>query len=1188
VQARDIAGLGDSQLREVASRLCKLQTFLQGGDVSKVIFPPEINASDQGGDGTTPENDGKSPWLPAAATCWQLKAGKRAGAPANLKGEVTKALPSQYLRNGGHYVLVASGYLGGSNGLAARRATLAKEACRAGLPPDKIDARGAEQLADWCNVHPAISRWVLGSAPHATVDEWAGQEEHLIPFQTSPSIEALRRQIQERLDPLAPHFHTHLWGHPGIGKTRLALEASRDAGWKDSVAYFSAPDERARSFIDWIKAQPTRGATVIVDECDAEDVRALNDLAGFASRRIRLLSIGTQQPEPRGGLQILELGPYGEEEIKAILRGWFPHLPPPSIDFAARLSDGYVRYARVIGDALDQDPGVSIGELVGPQNLGRLLDRLLGGLSRQHLHVFAVLKSIGWDGALEAEGQAVAGCLSVPWPEAKATALGARSLGIIKFGRNLCYVSPHPLALALALDAWQIHGKALQGLPSLLPSESAGRAYYERLEEIGGAAPGSEFFRRELDGFVTLGAFADGQASRFWSAVSAFEPRKAAAVLRLALENASKEQRLAFGGEARREVVQTLPRLVWEAVTFEDAMYCLAELAVAENEAWSNNATGEFISHYQVHLGGTVVPFPERLEVLDTLAEREEPAYGALVLRALEKATSRYMSRAVGGERHPAKVVGAEWRPTAEQAHNSLLISLDRIVRLVPRLAEGLQDALRDLVGTLLWSLSHYGYADQLRTICASAVARFPGLKGILRVKVGEHIARGEEAEPAEQIPDVLRELYETLSDPTLEGRIRQVVGPPDWSRPKGSSELETLTREFVNQPRLLEAERGWLTGGGADSAFEFGSELGRLDAEGQLLGAIVAEPRGPDSRLQIGYLLSQARSRGEAWLDRVLEGLVGGGQAALGVAVVLRATPNETRADLLMRSIESPLVAEQELTLVAFSPWREALSASHLRRVIGRLRSTETGKRLAVKILAYWLKARPNELEGVVDVALAVATDLGPLVGFNHEEWLWGQITKLVTRQATRRIVRSIFELQITNNDFFIEHHHPTEEVLSQCVNESPTEVWAVLAQYIDGDRRGRFSIGFPTWLLQRLPTSMILDWIQENPDARAELIAHLVAPDFSGDETLAALLIEQHGQRSGVEAALFGALIHGTAIGPLSSHWSGRAAEMEAVARRTALPRVKRWAGGAAESFRDMEKRHKNEEADEDIRWH
>ncbi len=100
VQARDIAGLGDSQLREVASRLCKLQTFLQGGDVSKVIFPPEINASDQGGDGTTPENDGKSPWLPAAATCWQLKAGKRAGAPANLKGEVTKALPSQYLRNG--------------------------------------------------------------------------------------------------------------------------------------------------------------------------------------------------------------------------------------------------------------------------------------------------------------------------------------------------------------------------------------------------------------------------------------------------------------------------------------------------------------------------------------------------------------------------------------------------------------------------------------------------------------------------------------------------------------------------------------------------------------------------------------------------------------------------------------------------------------------------------------------------------------------------------------------------------------------------------------------------------------------------------------------------------------------------------------------------------------------------------
>jgi len=1188
VRPRDIAALDDTQLRDVVSRLCKLQTWLQGGDASKVSFAYELKASDLGGDGTTPRNKGGSTWLPASPTCWQLKAGT-AGEPAALKGEVMKPLPRKYLARRGYYVVVAGQYLGGLSGLEKRRTVLVSEARRVPLPVDKIEVRGAEAIADWCNEHPSISRWVLGTAPYAIVDEWAGQPEHSIPFQTVPTVDALIGQLQERLDPLSRQFHTHLWGHPGIGKSRLALEACRAAAWRDAVAYFPEPDSNARSFIDWVKASPTRRAVIIVDECDAEATRLLGDRAGLASGQIRLLTIGNERPEPRGGLRAFEVGPYPIAAINAILRGWFPHLPLPIIEFAARLSDGYVRFARVIGEAFDRDPGISLETLVGPKNLGRLLDRVLGDLKREHLHVFAILRSIGWRGATEDEGKAVAQCLGVSWTEAKATALRGQARGIIKAGGELCYLSPQPLALNLALDAWRLHSEALKGLPDLLPRESAIEAYYARLEEIGGGPEGAEFFRTELERFRTLSAY-DPRSARFWTSVATFQPRLAAAVLIEALERTPLQERRAFAGEARRELVQSLPRLVWDAETFHDAMFALADLAAAENETWANNATGEFASHFQLQLGGTVVPYRERLTVLEALIKRSEPEYQTVVLKALAATFSTYQSRMGGAERQSARVVPDEWRPTSDQVRSSLLLAFDFLLRLIPKLHDQLQSALVGLVSGLIWPLSRYGYSDQLHALFQAAVARFPSIKDTLHQQVGAHLGRTRDAGDKQAVREVLRELYDSLAATTAEGRLHQTVGPDPQEGPRSARNLELLAEQFVRDSALVVNNLGWLTSGKANSAFEFGRHLGQTDSDGRLMEVLLDERRGSDTRLQVGYLLAQAQARGDSWLDSVIERLAKGAAVSrvLAFDVLVTVAPNDARVAYLMRCVESQEIPEQSFLRVAFSPWREALAGEQITRIVVRLRSGgDSGKRLATKLLAYWLKDRTEKLESVIDVALEIAVELGPLVGFTHEEWLWGHIARLVSARATREIVRSLCVLQATREGFFIEHHTPALEVLQQCVRDNPAETWDVVAEFLLGPKRGRFLIGFPQSFLQELPQNVVRDWIAEKPDLRARIIAHVVPADFSNDNTLAAHLLDQYGDIPGVEARLFGTLISGGWVGNVSGRWAALATKLDDVAGRTHLESVKRWARKAAESFRDMEQRARDEEADEEIRW-
>ena len=73
-------------------------------------------------------------------------------------------------------------------------------------------------------------------------------------------------------------------------------------------------------------------------------------------------------------------------------------------------------------------------------------------------------------------------------------------------------------------------------------------------------------------------------------------------------------------GDVRRHLVWALEKIAFDPDGFEEGADLLLRLAVAENEAYDNNATGQFVALFPVVLGNTGTDGPARLMLLSEAA----------------------------------------------------------------------------------------------------------------------------------------------------------------------------------------------------------------------------------------------------------------------------------------------------------------------------------------------------------------------------------------------------------------------------------------------------------------------------------------------------------------------------------------------------------------------------------------
>jgi hypothetical protein len=166
--------------------------------------------------------------------------------------------------------------------------------------------------------------------------------------------------------------HLHIFGRPGVGKTRFALEVCRDAPWCKSVLYVpQVSNASAGQLLDFIAQANEARLALVVDEVQAKDLRSLGLSAQSANGRIRLITIGHVESTDRKNIAQTEVKPLDEQTATKVIKSWHPNMPEEGVRYVVKFAGGFVRLAQMAALAVAKDPRIDTAKLLKQATSGR-------------------------------------------------------------------------------------------------------------------------------------------------------------------------------------------------------------------------------------------------------------------------------------------------------------------------------------------------------------------------------------------------------------------------------------------------------------------------------------------------------------------------------------------------------------------------------------------------------------------------------------------------------------------------------------------------------------------------------------------------------------------------------------------------------------------------------------------------
>jgi hypothetical protein len=223
-------------------------------------------------------------------------------------------------------------------------------------------------------------------------------------------IKAIQQSLREAAGPV----HVRVSGEPGIGKTRLVLEATRSDDLRPSVLYFEHPEElwSNRLFRELTREGSTLLAILVVDECGRQDSSRIWDRLEHASPRVKLVTIDVAEAESGADVRHMLVPPLPTEEVARIIQGYIPQ--QYEAERWAELCDGSPRVAHVVGENLQRHPG----DVFREPSTAVVWDRFVSAEGspsspevrqrRLVLRHLALFRRFGFDGEVAHAGRAIA------------------------------------------------------------------------------------------------------------------------------------------------------------------------------------------------------------------------------------------------------------------------------------------------------------------------------------------------------------------------------------------------------------------------------------------------------------------------------------------------------------------------------------------------------------------------------------------------------------------------------------------------------------------------------------------------------------------------------------------------------------------------------------------------------------
>ena len=657
------------------------------------------------------------------------------------------------------------------------------------------------------------------------------------------------------------------------------------------------------------------------------------------------------------------------------------------------------------------------------------------------------------------------------------------------------------------------------------------------------------------------------------------------------MEAATIEDRTQISGNARRWLVRGLVRLASISTAFHDAAFALALLGEAENETWSNNATGEFANLYQVFLGGTSCPYLERLPVTDDLLQRKDPKSHNLAISALSQAADRHETR-FGGPDQIGGPSPKEWKPkTYGDQWECIRAAANRLATAIPKLSDESRDALLKELHDWSMALRLTPVREPISEILKALITRFPDARESARRNL-KRVIEGEKEHWKELSKDDLEwieGLYGEFEDRSPKGIVMNLTSESHWG--KDDPPMDEAVTAVLENPSLLAELWPWLTSGESYGSWALGAAIAKTENySAATLNQMTALPRrGSDLRMIAGYIWKTREAMGQGWVDDWLDqyGSSHSEDIELIVDITWRCASSNRGANRLAGLLSTDKIPTQVVQSFTVGAWFNGPDTQEFLNFIDKLIAKHEFRTVAISLLEHRLSSKPEEWSSFKSRALQLVTDPQVLRSGSMTTHYWSQMAKRLLKVHGRELAGAIFSAQGDrgNGTWFLEHSEALQ-ILWSCIESDALKVWQELEPHLANPKEVYlFSIGFPSGVLDRLPKEHILAWISEDPASRADIVGKLVAMDFS-PASLASTILDRFGSNRSVGGALFSAYVSGGWMGPGSVHWQQLADSLFTATKTHPSANVKRWAKKAITDLMKMSERDKNREAEQELR--
>jgi len=1078
-----------------------------------------------------------------------------------------------------------------------------------GISNPKVKVWGQDKIIGVISLLPSLALRISGRdrAIFLSHKDWAIGDDMTKTLVIGKEQEEFIKTIRESLVNDSDAIHLNVHGETGVGKTRLIFESTKVPFLEPLVVYVSNPKNFKDSYLmSDILRDETYPVILIIDECQFDDRLYIWEKLKNLGSRIKLITIYNEYDRTQGTTKQIEVPILDDEHISKIIQMYYDD--PIIANQLASLCGGIPRYAHVVGLDAKNNPNEM---LRGISDTGNMFARHLNygddpasnwvKQRKRILLTIALFKKFGFGNNFKDEMNAVHKLIfkldnSITLGIFQEHVEQLRKRKILQ-AEDTLYITPKGFHLWLWMKWWEDYESSFDfeelvtGLPRQL------QAWFFEMFEY---AANSDVTKSIVTGlFSTGGLLSDAKAiktglgAKFFQTLTSIDPKYATEHLEKTMGTWSYKELKEFK-TGRREIIYGLERIIFEPELFTRGGVLLRNLAEAENEQWSNNATGLFTGLFSLgpgYVSLTKASPTTRIPLLKETLCSESESRRELGLKACESALqAMHFTRASGLSGDELRIDQKGWIPKSYKewgdAYKEIIDLMIEKIKTFPKKDQRKGTSIIfGNVRSILHALPHTGeyIVDKLYEIKDFA-DKETSLRSII------DILEFDKGQLDPTIKSRLEDLQNELTGTDYSSLMKRYVGMDimmDLAKKNREEEriekIQELAKESLDVSKL-KPELEWLVTFDAKYGYVFGQELGKLDESNSLLSTILDAQRNTGDTgsgfFLSGYLLKIFEDDKEKWNKILIEISQDEKLVRFFSELAWRSGITNEMGQLVLDLIKTNKIQTNELGQFVLGGVVNKLSAEIVTKWIEYMLQTNDQKVIYNAINLYnsfFVHRQKKSLDP--ELTLRLLTN-GVFMGNETiqtydtmVDYYWKEIGLLFIKQHPQKsleLADKILE-SMGSASSIVSLHSQALEVLDKISSDFPNETWELVTKYIDlpFDERG-FAIikwmrggifGSSHSFLDSVDFQKISDWIDHDPHKRAAYIIEHAKPELKKDNSLARELLVKYGEGESVQKSLAANFFTGGFSGSGSVYYQKRKDEILAYKETEDNENVRNW---------------------------